>query len=75
MNNKVKIQPIGEGFGIILPKEMLENTDVGPDHELLAVQTEYGILLTPYDPNLASGLNAFEIGRKAYRHALDELAK
>ena len=75
MNYRVKIQPIGEALGAILPKEILDKMNVGPNDELLAVQTDDGILLTPYDPTLASGLKAFEVGKKKYREALRELAK
>jgi antitoxin component of MazEF toxin-antitoxin module len=75
MSHKVKIQPIGEALGVILPQEMCETLDVGRDDELLAVQTDAGILLTPYNPDIVSGLEAFEHGRKKYREASNELAK
>jgi antitoxin component of MazEF toxin-antitoxin module len=75
MNYKVKIQPIGEALGAILPTEMLEELHVGPNDEFLAVLTDYGILLMPSDPDIATGLEAFTVGRKKYRAALAELAK
>ncbi len=37
MNYRVKIQPIGEALGAILPKEILDKMNVGPNDELLAV--------------------------------------
>ena len=75
MNYRVKIQPIGEALGAILPKEMLEDLKVGRDDEFLAVLTDDGILLTPHDPALTAGLEALRAGQKKYRQALAELAK
>ena len=43
--------------------------------ELLVVRTSEGILLTPYDPDFADGMAAFDRGRKKYRNALRELAR
>jgi hypothetical protein len=42
---------------------------------VLAVETERGILLTPYDPAIEAGLAIAARAAKRYRHALRELAK
>ena len=34
-----------------LPKDMVDHLNVGPGDSMLAIQTEDGILLTPYDPD------------------------
>lgn len=40
-----------------------------------AVDTEDGILITPYDPNFAKAMEIAERGSKKFRNALRELAK
>ena len=75
MIHRTKIQPIGEALGAILPKDLLENMNIGQDDELLAVPSDEGILLLPLDPNFEEAMEAFEVGRKKYHQALRELAK
>jgi hypothetical protein len=75
MIHKVKIQPIGEALGAILPQDWLDNMNIGRDDELWAVPSDEGILLIPYDPNFEDGMEAFEFGREKYKLALRELAK
>lgn len=40
-----------------------------------AVDTEDGILITPYDPNFARAMEIAERGSKKFRNALRELSK
>ncbi|MFQ6114272.1 MAG: hypothetical protein ACE5NG_09315, partial [bacterium] len=61
--------------GAILPKDLLDNMNIGRDDELLAVPSDEGILLIPFDPNFEEGIKAFEVGREKYKIALRELAK
>jgi len=75
MIHKVKVQPIGEALGTILPRDLLENINVGQDDELLAVPSDEGILLLPLDLSFEEAMEAFEVGRKKYHRALRELAK
>lgn len=75
MIHKVKIQPIGEALGAILPKDLLANMNIGQNDELLAVPSDEGILLVPCGPNFDEAMEAFEVGRKKYHQALRELAK
>jgi hypothetical protein len=42
---------------------------------VLAVETDRGILLTPYDPNVERALKVAAKTAKKYRNALRELAK
>jgi antitoxin MazE len=39
------------------------------------VETEHGILITPFDPDFADAMAAYEESAKKYRNALRELAK
>jgi bifunctional DNA-binding transcriptional regulator/antitoxin component of YhaV-PrlF toxin-antitoxin module len=54
---------------------MAERLHLSPGDRVLAVETDRGILLTPYDPKTERALAiAARVGRK-YRNALRELAK
>ncbi len=39
------------------------------------VETDQGILITPFDPDFADAMAAYEEGAKKYRNALRELAR
>ena len=43
--------------------------------QILAVETDKGILLTPYDPTTAEALALAAKASRRYRHTLKELAK
>jgi bifunctional DNA-binding transcriptional regulator/antitoxin component of YhaV-PrlF toxin-antitoxin module len=54
---------------------MAERLNLGPGDRVLAVETDRGILITPYDPEIERALAiAARVARK-YRNALRELAK
>jgi bifunctional DNA-binding transcriptional regulator/antitoxin component of YhaV-PrlF toxin-antitoxin module len=54
---------------------MAERLHLSPGDRVFAIETERGILLTPYDPDTERALAiASRVARK-YRNALRELAK
>jgi bifunctional DNA-binding transcriptional regulator/antitoxin component of YhaV-PrlF toxin-antitoxin module len=54
---------------------MAERLHLGAGDRVLAVETDRGILLTPYDPDVEEGLAAAAYAAKKFRNALRELAK
>jgi len=54
---------------------MADRLHVAPGDRLLAVETEHGILLTPFDPTTDEALAAAAGVAKQYRNALRRLAK
>ncbi len=72
---KLKVRRSGNSLGAILPANVLDHLHVGEGDELLAVQDEDGVKLTPYDPDFDEALAAFEEGRRKYRNALRKLAE
>ena len=50
MVKEVTVRRVGGSVGTTLPKDMADRLRVTPGDRLLAVETEDGILLTPYDP-------------------------
>jgi hypothetical protein len=54
---------------------MADRLRVSPGDRLLAIETDNGILLTPYDPVTQEALAIAARAAKRYRSALRELAK
>ena len=75
MVKQVKVRRVGGSVGTTLPKDMADRLHVEPGDTLLAVETEQGILLTPYDPVTHEALGIAAAATKRYRNALRELAK
>ncbi len=75
MTNTLKITAMGNSFGIILPKAILEKLRVTKGDSVLAVETPNGIELTSYDPAVAKQLEVAEGVMKDYREVLRKLAQ
>lgn len=65
---------MGGSIGATLPREMVDRLRIEEGDELTAVETDRGILLTPYDPEFEEQMAAYERGARQYRNALRELA-
>ncbi len=66
---------VGGSVGTTLPKEMVDRLDLAAGDQILAVETERGILLTPYTDELDAPRVATRRAAKQYRMALRQLAK
>jgi putative addiction module antidote len=75
MTQEVKLRRAGGSIAATLPKNMADRLKLRVGDTVIAIETDRGILLTPYDPETEEALAiAAEVGR-AYRNALRELAK
>ena len=72
---KVKVTPIGNSMGIVLPKEALAKLKAGRGDMLYLVDGPEGLLLTPYQQDFEAQMKVAEKVMKKYRNALHELAK
>ena len=72
---KVKITPIGNSMGIVLPKEALAKLKASKGDVLYLVDGSEGLILTPYLQDFDKQMEAAEKVMKKYRNALHELAK
>lgn len=75
MVKEVKLRQAGGSVSATLPKEMVERLHLASGDRVLAVETEKGILLTPYNPNVEKALEIAARAAGKYRNALRELAK
>lgn len=75
MVKDVKLRQAGGSVSATLPKDMAERLHLTAGDRVWAIETNDGILLTPYDPNVKKGLEIASRAAKKYRNALRELAK
>jgi putative addiction module antidote len=75
MVKPVNVRQVGGSVGTTIPKDMAERLHLEPGDKLLAVETQNGILLTPYDPDVEAGMQLARKLAKKYRNALRELAR
>ena len=75
MTREVKLRRVGGSIGATLPKDMAERLHLTVGDRVLAVETDRGILLTPYDPTTERALTIAAKAARKYRNALRELAK
>ena len=75
MVREVTLRRAGGSIGATLPKEMADRLHLAPGDRVLAVETDKGILLTPYDAKVERTLGIARRLAKKYRNALRELAK
>lgn len=75
MIKEVKFRQYGGSLGTTLPKAMTDRLNISAGDSVYAVETEQGILLTPYDPDFLRVMEAEARISKQYQNALRELAK
>jgi len=75
MVKEVTLRKAGGSIAATLPKEMADRLHLEAGDRALVVETDNGILLTPYDPKVEKALRIARRVAKKYRSALRELAK
>lgn len=75
MVREITLRQVGGSIGATLPKDMADRLHLAVGDRVLAVETERGILLSPYDPDVETGLALAADAAKKFRNALRELAK
>lgn len=75
MTKETTIRAIGNSAGTTIPKPMLERYRMAEGDRVHLVETDEGILITPFDPAFAEAMTLYEEGAKQYRNAMRELAK
>ncbi len=66
---------IGGSLGVILSKAARAEMCTNEGDELTVIQTEDGLLLTPYDEEFERAMESYAVVKNRYRNALRELAK
>ena len=69
------LKKIGGSVATVLPKSMLDRFHLAAGDEVSVIETKDGLLITPFDPEFATAMEAYERGAKKYRNALRQLAR
>jgi antitoxin MazE len=75
MTRELRLRRVGGSIGATLPKDMVDRLHLSAGDTVFAVETDRGILLTPYDPDTEEALSIAAEAAGTYRGALRELAK
>ena len=75
MTQTQKLRKLGGSVATIIPKPMLDRLHLEAGDEIFLVETEDGLMLTPFDPDFDDAMRAYERGAKKYRNALRKLAE
>ena len=71
----LKLTAVGTSTGVIIPKEMLSRMKVARGDTLHVAETPEGYLITPFDPGIASQVEAGREFMKEYRDTFKILAE
>lgn len=69
------LRSVGNSTGVTIPKAMLDRLHVGPGDRLHLVETDKGVLVTPFDPRFQAVMAAYAESSAKFRNASRELAK
>lgn len=74
MVRETVIRAIGNSAGITIPKPVLDQLHLKEGDQVYLVETDAGVLITPYDPTFREAMRIHEEGVRVYRDALHTLA-
>ena len=69
------LKKIGGSVATVLPKSMLDRFHLEAGDEVLVVETDRGLLVTPFDPDFEEAMEIYARGAKKFRNAMRELAR
>lgn len=72
---KLKIHKIGDALGITLPKELLQQLNIGEGDTLVLTETADGVQMMIDDPQWEKAMKIYREGSQTYKNALRELAQ
>lgn len=72
---KTAVRRVGNSLGITLPKTIVDNYRLTVGDELHFIETDEGVMLTPFDPKFQRWAKAYDKSNKKYRNTLKALAK
>jgi putative addiction module antidote len=71
----LKLRAVGTSTGVIFPKDLLTQLGVKEGDEIFAIPTRDGLLLSPYDAEVAEEIRLGQEFMRKYRNTFHELAK
>jgi antitoxin MazE len=62
MTRETTIRAIGNSTGATLPRAMLERYKIAESDRVHLIETDHGILMTPYDPDFVDAMKIYQEG-------------
>ena len=75
MSKTIKLRHLGGAIVATIPQEMADRLRLRSGDEVTITETGQGLLISPYDAELAEALEIADRTSSKYRNALRELAK
>ena len=75
MRRETTIRRIGNSSGLTIPKDVLERQHLADGDRVHIIETDDGLLVTPYDPDFEEAMDAYEEGARRYRNAMRQLSR
>ena len=75
MIREITLRQAGGSVTATLPKDIVDRLNLVAGDKVFAIETDDGILLTPFDPSFATAMQAFDDVRRQYRNTLRKLAE
>jgi antitoxin MazE len=72
---KTTLRRVGNSLGITLPKTVVENYHLAEGDQLNLLETDEGLVLTPFNPAFIAWAKAYERTNRRYRNTLKALAR
>ncbi len=72
---RTKLRKIGNGYGVLLPKQLIETLRLNEGDLLTLTETGSGVELSPFDANFSEQVEAFRRTEPRHRNSYRELAK
>ena len=72
---EVTLRQAGGSVSATIPSEMARRVHLAPGDRVQAIETEQGILLTPFDPTVQESLALASEAARQFQPALRELAQ
>jgi antitoxin component of MazEF toxin-antitoxin module len=70
----VKLRKIGKGYGVLLPKQIIERLRLTEGSVLSLSETSTGIELSPFDDDFSEQVEAFRRTETRHRNSYRKLA-
>ncbi|MEX1113034.1 MAG: AbrB/MazE/SpoVT family DNA-binding domain-containing protein [Patescibacteria group bacterium] len=75
MQKSTKLKRLGGSVAVVLPKAILDRLHLTAGDEVHVIETEEGLLLTPFDPDFEDAMAAHDRGERKFRNALRQLER
>ena len=75
MASQVTLRQAGGSVSATIPAELARRFHLAPGDRVQAIETEHGILLSPFDPTVEEALALTTAAARQFQPALRELAR